>query len=249
MTPLYARVFTQILDSSLAEDWQARHVFEDLLKLADNGVVDMTRQAIVRRTNIPAEIIDRAIAKLEAPDPSSRDPGEDGRRIVRLDEHRDWGWLIVNWPKYEAIKRAEDQRLKTAERTRRWRDRKKVPPAPPPKADTDTASDTDTDTEAASLKRCTPSQGVTSGTKRTPARAAFAAPTHEEVKKYAVELGIPEEAEPFRDHYQSNGWRVGKTQMGDWKAALRQWKRRKPEFSRNADHPQPTDFKTGTLEI
>jgi hypothetical protein len=124
MTPLYARVFTQILDSSLAEDWQARHVFEDMLKLADDGVLDMTRQAFVRRTNVPLEIVERVIAVLESPDPASRDAAEDGRRIVRLDDHRDWGWRIVNAEKYAAIRTAQDQREKTAERARRYRARK-----------------------------------------------------------------------------------------------------------------------------
>ena len=32
---LYAKVFAQIFDSSLADDWQVRHVFIDLLILAD----------------------------------------------------------------------------------------------------------------------------------------------------------------------------------------------------------------------
>jgi hypothetical protein len=135
MSQLYARVFVQILDSSLAEDWQARHVFEDLLKLADDGVVEITRQALSRRTNTPIEIINDAIAKLEAPDAASRDAAEDGRRIVRLDEHRDWGWRIVNWVKYAQIRSAADQRAQTRERVRRYRERRQQsnpPPAPPP---------------------------------------------------------------------------------------------------------------------
>ena len=53
---LYARVFVKILDSSIAENWQARHVFEDMLKLADDGVLDVTRQALARRTNVPARL-------------------------------------------------------------------------------------------------------------------------------------------------------------------------------------------------
>ena len=124
MTQLYSRIFTQILDSSLAEDWQARHVFEDILKLSNDGILDMTRDALCRRTNVPRDVVDRALAILEAPDAASRDPSEDGRRIVRLDEHRDWGWRIVNWEKYEAIKCKDDQRAKTAERVRRHREKK-----------------------------------------------------------------------------------------------------------------------------
>ena len=80
-------------------------MFEDLLKLAnEDGVVDMTRQAISRRTNVPLEIVTASISYLEAPDPGSRDKEEDGRRLVRLDDHRDWGWRIVNFLKYDSIR-------------------------------------------------------------------------------------------------------------------------------------------------
>lgn len=49
---------------------------------------------------------------------------------------------------------------------------------------------------------------------------------------YAKEIGMtaPDFAAWF-DHFESNGWRVsGKTPMKDWRAALRNGKRRAPEF-------------------
>ena len=48
MSQLYSRVFLQILDSSIAEDFTMRHVFEDFLKSCDHktGVVDMTRPIV-----------------------------------------------------------------------------------------------------------------------------------------------------------------------------------------------------------
>lgn len=106
MSQLYARVFVKILDSSIAEDFQMRHVFEDFLKLADHktGVVDMTRYALSRRLNIPLDTLNIEIEKLESPDAASRDPDFDGRRIERIDPHRDWGWRILNWGKYEDVK-------------------------------------------------------------------------------------------------------------------------------------------------
>jgi hypothetical protein len=39
------------------------------------------------------------------------------------------------------------------------------------------------------------------------------------------------EAEKFFDWFSSNGWRVGKNPMKDWKAALRNWMRRGKEFN------------------
>lgn len=119
MSQLYARVFLQILDSSIAEDFTVRHVFEDFLKLADSrsGCVDMTRQSLSRRLNVPIETLNAAIQVLESPDPHSRDKEFEGRRIERLDEHRDWGWQILNWAKYDEIK----TRVDAAMRTKRYR--------------------------------------------------------------------------------------------------------------------------------
>ena len=127
---MYSRVFLQILDSSLAENWQTRHVFEDLLKLANiDGVVDMTRQSISRRLNMPSEIVDAAITALENSDPHSRDPEHDGKRIIRLDGHRDWGWRILNFQKYERIRVSNDMREFNARRMANYREKKK-PEAP-----------------------------------------------------------------------------------------------------------------------
>lgn len=119
---LYAKIFTQIFDSSIADNWKTRHVFEDLLKLADiNGVVDMTREAIAARTRLPLEMVTEAIAELEKPDPESRTPDHEGRRIARLDEHRTWGWLIVNYDRFRQTASEEQRREKTKLRTQKWR--------------------------------------------------------------------------------------------------------------------------------
>lgn len=102
-----------------------RFVFEDLLTLADSdGVVDMTPEAISRRTNVPIELVRRGLAALEAPDPRSRTPDHEGRRIVRLDDHRDWGWLIVNYGKFRLTASDEQRREKTRLRVERFRAKK-----------------------------------------------------------------------------------------------------------------------------
>jgi hypothetical protein len=118
MSQLYARVFTTILDSSIAEDYETRHVFEDLLKVCtigeNGGIVDMTRQALSRKFNLPLEKLNAALEKLESPDPNSRSQDHDGRRIERLNEHRDWGWQILNWKEYEKIKTRADVAARVA---------------------------------------------------------------------------------------------------------------------------------------
>lgn len=85
--------------------------FQQMLILANqDGVVDMTPEAISRRTNIPLKIIAHGIAKLEQPDPRSRSGDMEGRRIVLIDSHRDWGWWIVNYQHYRELAKAEEKR-------------------------------------------------------------------------------------------------------------------------------------------
>lgn len=60
---------------------------------------------------------------------------------------------------------------------------------------------------------------------KPPARK-FIKPTVEQVKAYCRERSNGIDAERFVDYYESNGWRVGKTPMKDWQAAVRTWERR-----------------------
>ena len=107
---MYVKLFEQILDSSIAENYKTRLVFEDMLLLADrHGIVDITHEALARRTNIPLDIVKTAITELEQPDARSRRADHEGRRIIRLDEHRDWGWHIVNFEYYKNIRNDEER--------------------------------------------------------------------------------------------------------------------------------------------
>ena len=65
----------------------------------------------------------------------------------------------------------------------------------------------------------------------------FVKPTVEEVKKYCIERNNCVNAEQFYDYYESNGWKVGKNAMKDWKACVRTWERneyRKPNSKKNS---------------
>lgn len=53
----------------------------------------------------------------------------------------------------------------------------------------------------------------------------FKPPSREEVQAYILEKGYRVDAERFIDYYTSNGWKVGKNPMKDWKAAVRTWAR------------------------
>ena len=58
-------------------------------------------------------------------------------------------------------------------------------------------------------------------------KAHFKKPTIKEIYDYACEKLSNEDAlaftEKFHAHYEANGWKVGRNQMKDWKAAVRTW--------------------------
>lgn len=58
-----------------------------------------------------------------------------------------------------------------------------------------------------------------------PKSKRFVKPTLEEVKAYCQSRQNGVDPERFYDYYESNGWRVGKSPMKDWKAAVRTWER------------------------
>lgn len=63
-------------------------------------------------------------------------------------------------------------------------------------------------------------------------RKRFTVPTKEEVIAYCKERGNRVDPERFIDYYTSNGWKVGKNPMKDWKAAVRTWERSEPKQGR-----------------
>lgn len=69
---------------------------------------------------------------------------------------------------------------------------------------TDTQSDKPTDTHPPKAKR-------------------FVKPTLEDIRVYCQSRQNSVDPERFWNYYESNGWRVGKSPMKDWKAAVRNW--------------------------
>ena len=71
----------------------------------------------------------------------------------------------------------------------------------------------------------------------TTKRKRFEKPTISDIEQYCIERNNNVNAEQFFDYYESNGWRVGKNSMKDWKAAVRTWERseyRKHNYKKNS---------------
>lgn len=71
----------------------------------------------------------------------------------------------------------------------------------------------------------------------TTKRKRFEKPSISDIEQYCMERNNNIDANQFYDYYESNGWKVGKNSMKDWKAAVRTWERseyRKPNSKKNS---------------
>lgn len=59
----------------------------------------------------------------------------------------------------------------------------------------------------------------------TTKRKRFEKPTLSQITQYCLERNNNVNAEQFYDYYESNGWKVGKNSMKDWKACVRTWEK------------------------
>ena len=64
----------------------------------------------------------------------------------------------------------------------------------------------------------------------------FVKPTIEEIAAYCQEKGYNIDAEYFYNYYESNGWKVGRNTMKDWKATIRNWSKKEKELNKNSNY-------------
>jgi hypothetical protein len=104
----YAKLDSGILHSSVwASDLATRVLWVTILALKDEfGFVPASKSGLQRAANVTIEEFEKALLVLESPDPDSRTPDYDGRRVSKCDG----GWIVLNHDKYrlrEDIKREE----------------------------------------------------------------------------------------------------------------------------------------------
>jgi hypothetical protein len=59
----------------------------------------------------------------------------------------------------------------------------------------------------------------------TKSTRGFVKPTLTEVAAYCDERRNAVDPQRFMDHYESNGWKIGKASMKSWQAAIRTWEK------------------------
>lgn len=124
---MYCKLFASLYQGTLRGKSDEILVFTNLLAHCDaSGHVDKHFRAIAEETGLEIDRVKSALLVLEAPDEESRSPEADGARIQRVDEHRAWGWVIVNYGKYRAIKNEEDRREQNRLAQERFRNKNKT---------------------------------------------------------------------------------------------------------------------------
>jgi hypothetical protein len=172
----YAKVFSDIIYSTVwREDVYTKIIWITMLVMADrHGLVMSSIPGLADAAKVSLDQCLSAIEVLSSPDKYSRTKEFDGRRISEVDG----GWLLLNYEKFRSRKDDEEQRIRTAERVRRHRqklaDSIKTDSVTSnasvtrrnPIAEADTDADTNAESEATAVKEKTK---ATPSPKRKPA--------------------------------------------------------------------------------
>ena len=208
---MYCKLFASLYQGTLRGRSHEILVFTNLLANADaEGHVDKHFNAIAQEVGLTREEVEQAIKNLESPDNESRSPECAGARIVKMDDHRAWGWRVVNYVKYRSIRSEEDRREQNRLAQERWRNKNK--PRKPQSAQAEAEA------EAISKR-----EGMVAV---APSPSKFKKPAIEDVRSEFLKHKFPDsEAEKFFNYYESNGWRVGRNPMKSWTAAAANWRK------------------------
>ena len=210
---MFAKLFSSITESSLwSEPKEVRLLFVTMLAKADqSGFVEASIPGLARVANLSVEETESSLECLQSPDKYSKNPDNEGRRVLVVPG----GFMLLNYEDYRSRRSTEERReymrdymkayrSKTAER------KHDVNNGKPPLAQ----AEAEAEAEKTKHKVAVAPKGV------------FQKPTVQEVIDYVIEIQAAVDAKSFCDYYESNGWRVGRNPMKDWRATVRQWQSR-----------------------
>jgi hypothetical protein len=106
----YTPVFDTVLEGTLCGKWPHTGVWLCLLSQCDyRGYIDQVPELLAIKMGIPLADLLTCIRDFTQPDARSRSPESEGRRLVPIDDARDWGWRVVNVGLYRKRAAGHDQ--------------------------------------------------------------------------------------------------------------------------------------------
>lgn len=119
----YTKLFSTIVTSTIwTEPSDICKVWVTLLALADkHGEVHASIPGLAQVCALTVKTVEEALEKFQSPDPYSRTPDDEGRRIEKIDG----GWLLLNHAKYRLLASKDEEKAANAKRQAAFRDRKR----------------------------------------------------------------------------------------------------------------------------
>jgi len=232
----FTKLWAEITDSSIwNEDDKTRIVWITMLaRMGPDYVVRASVGGLAHLARVSREDCEKALEKLASPDPDSRSPEEEGRRIKKVDG----GFFMINGEKFRQRRGDEEKKAYMREYMRQYRKNKasnvkNVNICKPESIQEEEEEEAEAE-ENISLKR---ERGSASQTD-------FAEiPTLEEVIAEAEVRGIPDEhARSFWEYNESKQlWVNQYGKMIKWKMALKSWSERRRTMQPNGK--QSTGYK------
>lgn len=201
----YAKLFSSITESSLwSEPKEVRLLFVTMLAKANSiGFMEASVLGLARVSNLTEEETVSSLSVLESPDPHSKNPELEGRRIMKVPG----GWMILNYEDYRSRTTEEERKEYMREYMRKYRAEKAG------KQSVNNVKESKDSPSASSSSLSVRKEKSTEKGKPTDLA---------EVIEFLKDQSMAVE---FFDYYQSNGWHVGRNPMRDWRAAARRWQR------------------------
>jgi hypothetical protein len=121
MSCTYTKLSSDIIHSSVwRESMATKLTWVTMLAMADQyGRVGASIPGLAAAAGVSLKQVEAALACFLAPDPYSRTPDHEGRRIEKTDK----GWRLLNYEKNRNEKDEEHQKKRNAERQARWREK------------------------------------------------------------------------------------------------------------------------------
>ena len=119
----FTKLFSSITESSIwVEDDATLRVWIAMLASCNaDGFVAGSVPGFASKARVTVEQMSTAIDKFSSPDPHSRTPDNEGRRVEAIEG----GWVVLNYAKYRETRDPEERRRQVREAVRRHRSKKK----------------------------------------------------------------------------------------------------------------------------
>lgn len=198
----YAKLFSTITESSLwSEPKEVRLLFVTFLAKANSiGFVEASILGLARVANLSQQEIEESLAILEAPDPHSKNPDLEGRRIAKVPG----GWMVLNYEEYRSRTTEEERRQYMREYMRKYREEK---------AGKQSVNNVK---ESKDL----PSASTSSFEVPSEKRDSKGRCTQAEAEDFCASNNLPRsDGKAMFLHWEEKGW----AKVKDWKLTIRKW--------------------------